>query len=109
MAADAGPLATALRMAATKPKEIIKEGPERVFHLHHRRHGDDPQRLVETDAEFRGANAPLKIQYRYRPPEYGDQLVRMYLLTNDKDSKLGHHAAAGRHGPRLPPERPRRA
>jgi hypothetical protein len=32
---------------------------------------------------------PLKIQYRYRPAEYGDQLVRMYLLTNDEESKLG--------------------
>ncbi len=35
------------------------------------------------------AKVPFKIQYRYRPAEYGDQLVRMYLLTNDKDSKLG--------------------
>ncbi len=35
------------------------------------------------------ATVPLKIQYRYRPAEYGDQLVRMYLLTNDKESKLG--------------------
>ena len=34
-------------------------------------------------------DVPFKIQYRYRPQEYGDQLVRMYLLTNDKDSKLG--------------------
>ena len=32
---------------------------------------------------------PLKIQYRYRPAEYGENLVRMYLLTNDKQSKLG--------------------
>ena len=32
---------------------------------------------------------PFKIEYRYRPQEYGDQLVRMYLLTNDKESKLG--------------------
>ena len=32
---------------------------------------------------------PFKIQYRYRPAEYGEQLVRMYLLTNNKDSKLG--------------------
>ena len=38
---------------------------------------------------FEGKDVPLKIQYRYRPKEYGDQLVRMYLLTNDKDSKLG--------------------
>ena len=32
---------------------------------------------------------PVKIQYRYRPAEYGEHLVRMYLLTNDKESKLG--------------------
>ena len=38
---------------------------------------------------FEGTTVPFKIQYRYRPAEYGDQLVRMYLLTNDKDSKLG--------------------
>ncbi len=35
------------------------------------------------------AAVPFKIQYRYRPQEYGDQLVRMYLLTNNKESKLG--------------------
>src|SRR4029079_4661067 len=29
------------------------------------------------------------IQYRYRPRDYGEQLVRMYLMTNDKQSKLG--------------------
>ena len=38
---------------------------------------------------FEGQTVPFKIQYRYRVPEYGDQLVRMYLLTNDKESKLG--------------------
>src|SRR4029079_5301084 len=26
---------------------------------------------------------------RYRPAEYGEQLVRMYLLTNNVESKLG--------------------
>ena len=36
-----------------------------------------------------GRQVPFAIQYRYRPQEYGDQLVRMYLLTNNKDSKLG--------------------
>ena len=43
----------------------------------------------------KGKMCPLKIQYRYRPKEYGDQLVRMYLMTNDEESKLGTHAAAG--------------
>ena len=32
---------------------------------------------------------PFAIQYRYRPQEYGDRLVRMYLLTNNTESKLG--------------------
>ena len=31
----------------------------------------------------------MTIQYRYRPREYGDQLVRLYLLKNDTVSKLG--------------------
>ncbi len=35
------------------------------------------------------AKVPVKIQYRFRPAEYGEELVRMYLLTNDKESKLG--------------------
>src|SRR6185312_4400071 len=43
------------------------------------------KRMRSLDAK----TVPFKIQYRYRPAEYGDQLVRMYLLTNDKDSKLG--------------------
>ena len=38
---------------------------------------------------FEGQAVPFKIQYRYRPAEYGDQLVRMFLLANDKESKLG--------------------
>ena len=38
---------------------------------------------------FEGTSVPLKIQYRFRPREYGDQLVRMYLLTNNTESKLG--------------------
>ena len=38
---------------------------------------------------FEGQTVPFKIQYRYRPQEYGEQLVRMYLLTNNKESKLG--------------------
>ena len=36
-----------------------------------------------------GQAIPFNIQYRYRPQEYGDQLARLYLLTNNKDSRLG--------------------
>ena len=38
---------------------------------------------------FDAADVEFKIQYRYRPAEYGDQLMRMYLLTNNEESKLG--------------------
>jgi hypothetical protein len=38
---------------------------------------------------FEGQTVPFRVQYRYRPAEYGDQLVRMYLLANDEASKLG--------------------
>jgi hypothetical protein len=38
---------------------------------------------------FKGDNVPLKVQYRFRPAEYGEQLVRMYLMTNNTESKLG--------------------
>jgi hypothetical protein len=32
---------------------------------------------------------PMKTVYRFRVPEYGEQLVRLYTLTNDKASSLG--------------------
>ena len=38
---------------------------------------------------FDAAEVQFDIQYRYRPAEYGDKLMRMYLMTNNEDSKLG--------------------
>jgi hypothetical protein len=38
---------------------------------------------------FEAHAVPFKVQYRYRPQQYGEQLVRMYLLTNNEESKLG--------------------
>jgi hypothetical protein len=70
-------------------KQIIKEGLSEYFIFTIEGTETIPNgwskrlRAVESDA------APVKIQYRYRPREYGDQLVRMYLLTNNKDAKLG--------------------
>jgi len=75
--------------AAPQPKEIIKEGLSEYFVFTIEgtetiRNGwSKRMRAIEAD------KVPLKIQYRYRPAEYGDQLVRMYLMTNDTASKLG--------------------
>ena len=75
--------------AATAPKEIIKEGLSEyfIFSIEGTETIENGwskrMRAIEADA------VPFKIQYRYRPAEYGEQLVRMYLLTNDKPSQLG--------------------
>jgi hypothetical protein len=36
-----------------------------------------------------GGTVPFRTEYRYRPQEYGDQLVRLFLVRNDEASKLG--------------------
>jgi hypothetical protein len=70
-------------------KQIVKEGLSEYFI--YTIEGTETiqngwsKRMRSLDA----AAVPFKIQYRYRPQEYGEQLVRMYLLTNSKDSKLG--------------------
>ena len=72
-----------------KPKEIVKEGLSEYFI--YTIEGTETIRngWSKRLRSFEARAVPFKIQYRYRPAEYGDQLVRMYLLKNDKESKLG--------------------
>jgi len=79
----------ARRSGARRPKEIIKEGLSEYFIYTIEGTETIPNRWSKRLRSLEGTTVPFKIQYRYRPAEYGDQLVRMYLLTNDKDSKLG--------------------
>ena len=44
---------------------------------------------------FYAAQVPIEVKYRYRPQEYGQQLVRLYLLKNDKASMLGETPPPG--------------
>ncbi len=74
---------------APEPKQIIKEGLSEYFI-----YTIDGTETIQNGSSKRmrsldATAVPFKIQYRYRPQEYGEQLVRMYLLTNNKDSKLG--------------------
>jgi hypothetical protein len=72
-----------------KEKEIIKEGLSEYFIY----------TIAGTETIANGwskrmrslapVDVPLKIQYRYREPEYGVQFVRMYLMRNDVESNLG--------------------
>jgi hypothetical protein len=72
-----------------QPKEIIKEGLSEYFIYTIEGTETIPNGWAKRLRSFEAVSVPFKIQYRYRPAEYGDQLVRMYLLTNDKASKLG--------------------
>jgi hypothetical protein len=74
---------------AAVPKEIIKEGLSEYFIYSIEGTETIANGWSKRMRSFEGQTVPFKIQYRYRPQEYGDQLVRMYLLTNDKESKLG--------------------
>jgi hypothetical protein len=74
---------------AAAEKEIVKEGLSEYFIYTVEGTETIPNGWSKRMRSFEGQTVPFKIQYRYRPQEYGDQLMRMYLLTNDKESKLG--------------------
>jgi len=71
------------------PKEVAKEGLGEYFI--YTIEGTETIRngWSKRMRSLEAAKVRVKIQYRYRPAEYGDKLARMYLLTNNKESKLG--------------------
>jgi hypothetical protein len=75
--------------SAPAPKEIVKEGLSEYFIFTIEGTETIPTGWSKRLRSIEAAAVPAKIQYRYRPAEYGEQLVRMYLLTNDEPSKLG--------------------
>jgi len=75
--------------ATADPKAIIKEGLSEYFIFTIEGTETVPNGWSKRLRSIEAAAVPVKIQYRYRPNEYGDQLVRMYLLTNDEKSQLG--------------------
>jgi hypothetical protein len=70
-------------------KQIVKEGLSEYFIFTVEGTETVQNGWSKRMRSIEAAAAPNKIQYRYRPNEYGDQLVRMYLLTNDEKSQLG--------------------
>ena len=76
-------------LSVQAPKEIIKEGLSEYFIYTIEGTETIPNGWSKRLRSLDASEVPFKIQYRYREPEYGPQLVRMYLLKNDKDSKLG--------------------
>ena len=70
-------------------KQIVKEGLSEYFIYTVEGTETIPTGWSKRLRSFEADDAPLKIEYRYRPREYGEQLVRMYLLANDEESNLG--------------------
>ncbi len=48
-----------------------------------------PNQWAKQLLSFRAEGVPLTVRYRYRVREYGDSLVKLYLLHNDIDHELG--------------------
>jgi hypothetical protein len=70
-------------------KKIVKEGLSEYFIFTIEGTETIQNGWSKQMRSFDATAVPFKVQYRYRPQEYGEQLVRMYLLTNNKESKLG--------------------
>jgi hypothetical protein len=73
----------------TRPKEIIKEGLSEYFIYTIEGTETIPHGWSKRMRSFEAGEVPFDVQYRYREPEYGPRLVRLYLLKNDKESRLG--------------------
>ncbi|MEM9883348.1 MAG: DUF4139 domain-containing protein [Planctomycetota bacterium] len=80
MVADAAPAA---------PKQIVKQGLSEYFIFTIEGTEDIPNQMRKRLPSFAAEAVPLRVQYRYRPRQYGDRLARLYLMTNDTASDLG--------------------
>lgn len=83
------PAASGSSAAFDDAKQVIKEGLSEYFIFTIDGTETVPNGWSKRMLSFEGKDVPIKIQYRYRPQEYGDQLVKLYLMTNDKESDLG--------------------
>ena len=75
--------------ALIAPKRIVKQGLSEYFIF--TIPGEETVRngWSKRMRLFEGKKVPFQIVYRYRPAEYGEQLVRMFILRNDSKSTLG--------------------
>jgi hypothetical protein len=71
------------------PKQVAKEGLGEYFIYTIEGRETIPDGWSKRLRSFDAAEVPMQVVYRYRAEEYGNQLVRLYLLRNDKKSGLG--------------------
>ena len=83
------PAAAAAEEAFVDAKNIAKEGLSEYFIYRVEGTETIPNGWSKRMLSFSGEDVPVKVAYRYRLHQYGDQLVRLYLFKNDKESNLG--------------------
>ncbi len=88
-AAPAMMLESTIAADMAAPKEIIKEGLSEYFIYTIEGTETVPNGWAKRLRSFEADEVPMTVEYRYRPREYGDSLVRLYLLRNDTASRLG--------------------
>jgi hypothetical protein len=86
-AAEAGMGADAA--APQQPKDIVKEGLSEYFIFTVEGRETIPDTWSKRLKSFDAKNVPIDVQYRYRQREYGNKLVRLFLLENSKEAELG--------------------
>ena len=74
---------------AAAPKQIVKQGLSEYFIFTIAGTETLPDNSRKRLPSFRADEAPLNVQYRYRPHQYGDHLARFLLMKNDEPSGMG--------------------
>ncbi len=84
-----GGLRAEMDEAGAQPKRIVKQGLSEYFIFTIPGQETVRNGWSKRMRLFEGKKVPFEIIYRYRPAEYGQQLVRMFILRNDSKSTLG--------------------
>ncbi|MDM8546604.1 DUF4139 domain-containing protein [Candidatus Venteria ishoeyi] len=79
----------AVPAAMAAPKEVAKESLSEYFLYTIEGTETIADGWSKRLRSFKADAVPMQVEYRYRPREYGNQLVRLYLMKNDSASELG--------------------
>jgi len=79
----------AMDVAPSTPKQIVKQGLSEYFIFTIEGTETLPNNSQKRLPSFSADDAPLNVQYRYRPHQYGDHLARFLLMKNDAPSGMG--------------------
>jgi len=74
---------------ASEEKEVVKEGVSEYFLFSIEGEETIPSGWSKRLRALQADKVPIRVQYRFRPQEYGEQLVKMFLLKNEVKGGLG--------------------